>query len=91
MKRTVISLCVGLMLALSLAGCSRDQAPNVTPTPTPNNNTNQGATTDDGDYNADKDGNVTDNGTAGDHDTTTDNKTDNDTCLLYTSFPDAAS
>lgn len=58
MKRTVISLCLGLMLALSLVGCSRDQAPNVTPTPTPN--TNSSANGNNGDYAADEDGNVTD-------------------------------
>lgn len=35
MKRTALSLCVGLMLALSLTACSRNKAPAVTPTPTP--------------------------------------------------------
>lgn len=35
MKRTVLSLCAGLILVLSLAACSRNKAPDVTPTPTP--------------------------------------------------------
>lgn len=35
MKRTVLSLCAGLVLVLSLAACSRNKAPAVTPTPTP--------------------------------------------------------
>lgn len=35
MKYTILSLILGLMLICSLTGCSRDQAPEVTPTPTP--------------------------------------------------------
>lgn len=34
MKRTVLSLCAALVLVLSLAACSRNKAPDVTPTPT---------------------------------------------------------
>lgn len=34
MKRILTILCLGLALTLTTAGCTRDKAPNVTPTPT---------------------------------------------------------
>ncbi len=35
MKHTIICLILGLMLVISLTGCRKDEAPNVTPTPSP--------------------------------------------------------
>lgn len=35
MKRTFTILCIGLALTLSVAGCSKDKMPDVTPTPDP--------------------------------------------------------
>ena len=34
MKRILTILCLGLALTLTTAGCTRDKAPDVTPTPT---------------------------------------------------------
>jgi len=58
MKSTVIALSLGLILTFSLFGCSRDKAPDVTPTPT---QTTPGGMMNNGDYNANEDGSVEDN------------------------------
>lgn len=62
MKYTILSLILGLMLICSLTGCSRDQAPEVTPTPTPSASAkpeeDRKEDLNDGDYFAGEDGEV---------------------------------
>lgn len=62
MKYTILSLILGLMLLCALTGCSREQAPDVTPTPSsavstkPDEDRKEDLT--DGEYSADEDGEV---------------------------------
>lgn len=55
MKQTIISLILGLMLVFALTACSREQAPDVTPTPS-----GSSAPDGDGHYSVEDDGMVTD-------------------------------
>ena len=86
MKRTMISLCLGLMFTLSLAGCAKDEAPNVTPTPdnspivSPSQAIDNQDMKDDADYNADEHGTVEPDGNTDTSPDTNNAKTDsNDT------------
>lgn len=64
MKYTILSLILGLMLICALTGCSREQAPDVTPTPSsavsvkPEEDRKEDLT--DGEYSAGEDGAVAD-------------------------------
>lgn len=91
MKGKAIFFCLLLVLALALVGCSRAQAPEVTPSTTPSNSPGMtpetdGLFDDDGEYKADADGKVDDdqhNGIADDFDRTDrdDTHTDTDSAL----------
>lgn len=77
-KGKAIFFCLLLVLALALAGCSRAQAPDVTPSTTPSHSPGttpeaDGLFDDDGEYRADSDGKVDDgqhNGITDDFDRT---------------------
>ncbi|MCD8004621.1 MAG: hypothetical protein LUE91_03070 [Oscillospiraceae bacterium] len=62
MKRSLISLCLGLLLLASLTGCSRDQAPDVTDSAGSTdaaNATDDADAAEDGEYSVGEDGQVT--------------------------------